>query len=258
MAKNGAKLPVPCFICPVCKDIASLRNDGKLRKHNNEKGVSCSGGGQEPLSVQEVTKIGHRPKQEFDLKEVEKLAVMQCTDEEIAAFLDTSVDTIRRRKNEGGAFAGSYEKGKANGKISLRRTQWNAAQGVKYYAWFCDRKQAYSLEYICDNKKAELGKNPHCMGCPGARESMLTEYKGGATGMQIWLGKNLLGQKDKQIHEHSGLDLEFKKKVEESFLVISQMFNELIPEDKKQAAMQKLLGVTEDLDKSLEDVEKKK
>lgn len=195
---------------------------------------------------------------EFDLGLVERLGMLQCTDEELAAALDTSVDTITRRKQENVDFAESYQKGKGNGKISLRRTQWVAAKGVNYYAWFCDKKQAYSLEYICEIKKGKPAKNPHCVDCPGARESIITKFDGGAVAGQIWLGKNILGQKDKHVHEHSGLDLEFKKKVEDSFLVISQMFNELIPEDKKQAAMQKLLGVTEDLDKSLEDAEKEK
>lgn len=51
--------------------------------------------------------------------------------------------------------------------------------------------------------------------------------------------------------EISIMDLAFKKKVEDSFLIISQMFNELIPEDKKEIAMKRLFSVTEDLDRSL-------
>ncbi len=84
-----------------------------------------------------------RPQLEIDEKDVLKLASMGCTMIEIAAFCDCSVDTIERR------FADIVAKGKENGKTSLRRLQWQAAQ------------------------------------------------KGNVV-MLIWLGKQYLGQKDKQ------------------------------------------------------------
>ena len=56
----------------------------------------------------------------IDLAELEKLAAMQCTDEEIAAWFGVNVRTIeRKRKNP--AFADTIHRGKAKGKISLRR-----------------------------------------------------------------------------------------------------------------------------------------
>ena len=58
----------------------------------------------------------------IDLAELEKLAAMQCTDEEIAAWFGVNVRTIeRKRKNP--AFADTIQRGKAKGKISLRRSQ---------------------------------------------------------------------------------------------------------------------------------------
>jgi hypothetical protein len=95
-----------------------------------------------------------RPRLEFDLRQVEQLGAIMCTDEEIAGVLGCNVDTIRERKKEP-EFSGALEKGRAAGKASLRRMQWAAA-------------------------------------------------KGGNPTMLIWLGKQWLGQRDKQDVEHSG------------------------------------------------------
>ncbi len=101
---------------------------------------------------------GGRPKIEIDLQQLEALAAINCTDEELAAILGVSTDTIGRRKQEeGSGFAEVYKRGRGKGKTSLRRLQWEAAK------------------------------------------------KGNIT-MMIWLGKQLLGQKDKGALEHSGPD----------------------------------------------------
>lgn len=146
---------------------------------------------------------GGRPKKEIDLKQVEALAMIQCTDEEMAAILDIDIRTITRKKTQKySGFVQAYKRGKEKGKTSLRRIQWKAAQGITYYAYLCDKKQAYSLENICDIQREKKGST--CGACTGARFTTLTEFKGGATGMQIWLGKQWLGQKDKAEHEVTG------------------------------------------------------
>src|SRR5579862_7473727 len=91
---------------------------------------------------------------EIDLAELEKLAAMQCTDEEIAAWFGVATRTIeRKRKNP--AFADTLQRGKAKGRISLRRSQFKAVE------------------------------------------------QGNPT-MQIWLGKQYLGQTDEVQHHISG------------------------------------------------------
>lgn len=61
-----------------------------------------------------------RPEAKIDLAELEKLCQLQCTDEEIAAFFNTSTRTIeRKRKNP--KFAEIMERGKAKGRVSVRR-----------------------------------------------------------------------------------------------------------------------------------------
>lgn len=56
-----------------------------------------------------------RPRKPIDKDELEKLAMMQCTTEEIAYWFNVSPDTIERR------FAASLKKGRAIGKMSMKR-----------------------------------------------------------------------------------------------------------------------------------------
>ena len=90
-----------------------------------------------------------RPLAKIDPVMVEQLAGIQCSYAEMAAVLKCSADTLQRR------FAAAIEKGRENGKASLKRAQFKLAMG------------------------------------------------GNAT-MLIWLGKQILDQKDKQSHEVSG------------------------------------------------------
>jgi hypothetical protein len=94
---------------------------------------------------------GGRPKKPIDYDQVEKLASIMCTQEEIAAWMDVDVSTLKRDE----MFCTIYKKGIEKGKMSFRRQQYKLAEA------------------------------------------------GNAT-MSIWLGKQYLGQKDKQEVEHSG------------------------------------------------------
>src|SRR4051812_37718358 len=89
-----------------------------------------------------------RPPIDINTDLVATLASIQCTDEEIAAALRVSVDTITRRKQSMPEFAEALSAGKALGRMSLRRMQWQSA-------------------------------------------------KNGSIPMQIWLGKQMLGQRDR-------------------------------------------------------------
>lgn len=92
--------------------------------------------------------LGGRPPKVIDVRLVEGLARIQCTDEEIAATCGVSVDTLARRKKDDPAFVEALDRGRALGRASLRRVQWAEAQK-------------------------------------------------GNTAMAIFLGKNLLGQRDR-------------------------------------------------------------
>ena len=58
----------------------------------------------------------------INLGELEKLAAMQCTDEEIAGWFGVSTRTIERRRKSR-VFAETIQRGRAKGRISLRRAQ---------------------------------------------------------------------------------------------------------------------------------------
>lgn len=68
---------------------------------------------------------GGRPKFKIDYEQGSKLAMIQCTQQEIATFLGCSTDTLRRDKK----FCEIYKKGQEEGKMSIRRMQFKAASG---------------------------------------------------------------------------------------------------------------------------------
>ncbi len=68
-----------------------------------------------------------RPIKEMDLAMVKQLAAINCTDEEIAAVMEVSVDTIARRKKSDPAFVEAMEMGRGQGRASIRRQQYQVA-----------------------------------------------------------------------------------------------------------------------------------
>jgi hypothetical protein len=66
----------------------------------------------------------------IDLEQLEKLCGLQCTDEELAAFLGVNVRTIERRRRREASFAAVMVRGRAKGRISVRRELYlQAVQG---------------------------------------------------------------------------------------------------------------------------------
>lgn len=70
---------------------------------------------------------GGRPKKQFDLKDLEKLALMQCTLPEVAAFFGCKRETIENRMKSDEEFSDIYKKGQETGKMSLRRKMYTMA-----------------------------------------------------------------------------------------------------------------------------------
>ena len=69
-----------------------------------------------------------RPTVKIDPIELEKLCLMQCTDEEIAAFFGVSTRTIERRKKVQ-RFRDIMDQAKAKGRVSVRRNLFRLANG---------------------------------------------------------------------------------------------------------------------------------
>lgn len=74
---------------------------------------------------------GGRPKIQLDFETVDKLMAIQCTGEEIASVLNVSYDTLERRIKEehGLSFADYFAQKSGVGRASLRRRQFQLAEG---------------------------------------------------------------------------------------------------------------------------------
>ena len=94
-----------------------------------------------------------RPKKEIDYTTVEKLANIQCTQDEIASFLGISTRTLQRDER----FMELFNRGRENGKMSLRRIQWkHAEKSVPMAIWLGKQYlgQRDKVEYTDDGMKA--------------------------------------------------------------------------------------------------------
>jgi hypothetical protein len=99
-----------------------------------------------------MPKPNGRPRLEFNLDQVLAAASMQCTEAEIASLLGCSQDTVTRRKQEDPAFADALQRGREEGKVSLRRLQWRQAKAghVTMLIWL-------GKQYLGQVDKAEVG-----------------------------------------------------------------------------------------------------
>jgi hypothetical protein len=86
-------------------------------------------------------------KVEIDLEELEKLCLMQASDGEIADFYGISIRTLERRRQDP-VFAEVMSRGRAKGKLTVRRHQFrmleegNASMGIwlgKQYLGQCEQ-----------------------------------------------------------------------------------------------------------------------
>lgn len=92
-----------------------------------------------------------RPKKEIDYEAVEKLANIQCTQEEIANFLNLSVRTLQRDEE----FCRLYKKGQDNGRMSLRRYQFKLAEKNTAMAIWLGKQYLGQKEVIETNNTFE-------------------------------------------------------------------------------------------------------
>ncbi len=93
-----------------------------------------------------------RPKKQIDYEAVEKLANIQCTQEEIASFLNLSVRTLQRDDE----FCRVYKKGQENGRMSLRRMQFKLAEKNTAMAIFLG-KQYLGQKDVVENEITDNG-----------------------------------------------------------------------------------------------------
>lgn len=95
-----------------------------------------------------------RPKKEIDYETVEKLASIQCTQEEIANFLGLSVRTLQRDEE----FGHIYKRAQDNGRMSLRRIQFKLAEKNTSMAIFLGKQYLGQRDVIETDNKHEIAK----------------------------------------------------------------------------------------------------
>ena len=100
-----------------------------------------------------------RPKVKIDLAELEKLCALQCTDEEIAAFLAVSTKTITRRRKTA-AFAEVMNQAKAKGRVSVRRNLFRLANAGNVAAAIFLSKNLLGYRDVVNNEHSGPGGGP--------------------------------------------------------------------------------------------------
>jgi hypothetical protein len=88
-----------------------------------------------------------RPPKEIDLEQAFKLGTMQCTLEECSAWLGVNVSTLSTRPD----FSEAYKRGKEQGKMSLRRYQWNLAKTNATMAIFLGKQYLGQCDIVSDD-----------------------------------------------------------------------------------------------------------
>lgn len=104
-----------------------------------------------------------RPRIGIDTEQFKKLCAIQCTEEEIASWFKCSVDTIERwcKRELKMSFAEAFKTWSADGKISLRRTQFkmaekNCAMAIWLGKQYLGQRDVVDLEAGTDDRLISL------------------------------------------------------------------------------------------------------
>jgi len=100
-----------------------------------------------------------RPKVKIDSDELEKFCSLQCTDEEIAAFLGVSTKTIARRRKTP-RFAEIMDHAKAKGRVSVRRNLFKLAAAGNVAAAIFLAKNLLGYRDVVNTEHTGLGGGP--------------------------------------------------------------------------------------------------
>lgn len=100
-----------------------------------------------------------RPRVKIDIAELEKLYGMQCTDEEVAAFVGVSTRTLARRKDVK-KFAEVIDRAKARGRVSVRRALFRLAAAGNIAAAIFLAKNLLGYKDIVSNEHSGPDGSP--------------------------------------------------------------------------------------------------
>jgi hypothetical protein len=97
-------------------------------------------GGKRPGSGRKAIKI--------DMALLEKLCTMQCTDLDLAGIFEVNVRTIERHKKKP-AVAAVMERGRAKGRVSLRRSLYEPGRQRKRPGHDFPGEESAGLQGLC-------------------------------------------------------------------------------------------------------------
>src|SRR5215471_13030973 len=100
-----------------------------------------------------------RPEAKIDVAELEKLAGMQCTNEEIGAFFGVSSRTIERRCRNP-KFREAIEQGRAKGRVSVRRALFKLANAGNVAAAIFLSKNLLGYRDVVNTEHTGLAGGP--------------------------------------------------------------------------------------------------
>ena len=100
-----------------------------------------------------------RPKVKIDLSELEKLATLQCTEEEIAAYLGISARTLQRRLKVA-KFGDIVERARAKGRVSVRRNLFRLANSGNIAAAIFLSKNLLGYRDVVNTEHTGMGGGP--------------------------------------------------------------------------------------------------
>ena len=100
-----------------------------------------------------------RPRVRIDPAELEKLYGLQCTDEEVAAFLGVSTRTLARRKQVK-KYAEVVDRAKAKGRVSVRRSLFRLAAAGNIAAAIFLAKNLLGYKDIVSNEHSGPDGSP--------------------------------------------------------------------------------------------------
>lgn len=92
---------------------------------------------------------------DIDLVELEKLASLHPSDNEVASWFHVSTKTIERRKSEPD-FAEALERGRARGKLNLRRIQYKMAETHPVMAIFLGKNLLGQSDLVTHNLDIQI------------------------------------------------------------------------------------------------------
>ena len=135
----------------------------KISKTKKVKNLKPTKKESEQIVIEEDPKMG-RPTIEFDFNQLDALCLIQCTQEECAAVLGVSADTLSRRIQEtcGKTFAEYFAEKSLLGHRSLRAKQYQVAMegDTKMLIHLGKHTLKQVDQFIIDNKSSDGTMTP--------------------------------------------------------------------------------------------------